>query len=797
MNILGQYFAPFSVYLHMNLNSFFLTAFILIVSRLTGQVKVGEWTDHLNYSNAVSVVKAGPFVYSSNGSGLVKYNINDNSIEKLNKINGLSDVGVKLLRYNANNNMVVVIYDNSNIDLIKDEKIINFPDIKRKSITGSKVINEIYFAGNTGYIACAFGIIKLDLDKMEVKDSYFFGSTGSYINVHQVTSNDTALIAATDSGIYIGRSNKLLTNFANWRKVTALPKGPYNAVVKYDSKIIANYSARLKSDSSLMDTLYQFNGTSWTRFPQKPLPYEIKRMYDYSKTNELLVLDQFGLTLINPGNDNASSVNQYRQDLFANIKDGFYENNLPNYRLFLVADKFTGLVKSYGNYPERNELIPVNGPNTNLANDLDVREGNLYMASTNLGDLWNNQFNSPYINTYKDGDWTSVNSPLTDTLIDFDCVAVDPNDKTHAAFGSWGYGVTEVRKNVPVKVYNSGNAALPKAFGSNHDVRIGGVAYDKNSNLWVTPSLNNNFLSVLKKNGSWINFNFSFFFSINPNAGKVLVDKNNQIWIQLARGTGLMAFKPGDNFTQPNTGNTKVFTTAAGSGALPSTDIYSMAEDLDGHIWIGTAKGVTIFYNPENIFTGTNWDSQQILIEQDGNVQILLEKDLITAIAVDGANQKWIGTESSGVYCLSADGQTQVHHFTEEESQLYSNSIRDIAVDGTTGDVFIATEKGVQSFRTAVVNGFDAYTNVHAFPNPIRPNYGGNAYITGLIDATVLKVTDVAGNLVWETKSQGGQVEWNLKTNNGTKVSSGIYLIYCASPNGEQKAVTKLLVINN
>lgn len=780
----------------MNIKAFFFTLYTLAALPYMAQVKVGQWTDHLNYSNAVSVVKAGPLVYCSNGSGLVKYNADDNSVEKLTKINGLSDVGVKLLRYNAANNMVVVIYENSNIDLIKDEVITNFPDIERKTITGDKTINEIYFDGSIGYIACAFGIIKLDLNKIEVKDSYFFGNSGSYFNVNQVTSNDTCLMAATDSGVYVGRSNKLLTDFSNWHKVTGLPAGPYNAIVKYDSKILVNYSERLKSDQALKDTMYQFDGTSRAYFSQKPFPYEIKRLYDYSKQNRVLMIDQNGAMLINPGNNNESSINSYEPNLYAAVNDVFFENHLPEYRMFYVADARRGLVKAYGNYPESNTGIDVNGPNTSLANDLEVKEGNLYVASTYLGDLWNNQFNPPYMNVYQDDKWKSFYSPMVDTLLDLNCVAIDPNDKNHVAFGSWGKGVVEVRKNVPQKVYTSDNSPLGIAFGSAHDNRIGGLAYDENSNLWVTSSLNNNFLSVQRKGGSWANFDFSLFFSNNPNAGKLLVDKNNQVWVQLARGVGLMVYKPGSNFASPNYTNTKVFTTAKGSGALPSLEIFSMAEDLDGHVWVGTDKGVAVFYNPETIFTGNNWDSQQILIEQDGNVQILLEKDGITAIAIDGANRKWIGTESSGVYCLSPDGQTQIYHFTVEESQLYSNAIRDIAVDGTTGDVFIATEKGIQSFRTFVVNGFESYTNVHAFPNPVRPGYGNNVYISGLVDETVLKVTDVAGSVVWETKSQGGQVEWNLRTNNGARVSSGVYMIYCATADGEQKAVTKLLVVN-
>lgn len=780
----------------MSIKPFFLTLCSLAFLPLMAQVKVGQWTDHLNYSNAVSVVKAGSLVYCSNGSGLVKYNTDDNSVEKLTKINGLSDVGVKLLRYNAANQMVVVVYENSNIDLIKDGTITNFPDIERKTITGDKTINEIHFDGNIGYISCAFGIIKLDLNRIEVKDSYFFGNSGSYFNVNQVTSNDTCLMAATDSGVYVGRSNRLLTNFSNWRKVQGLPKGPYNAIVKYDSRILVNYSERRKSDQSLKDTLYQFNGTGWGYFGQKPFGYEIKRLYDYSNIGRLLMIDQNGAMLLNPSNNNESSVNSYDLNTYAYVNDVFYEDRLPEYRMFYIADARRGLVKSYGNYPEPSIGIPVNGPNTSLANDLEVKEGNLYVASTYLGDLWNNQFNTPYMNVYQNETWTSFYSAMVDTLLDFNCVAIDKNDKTHVAFGSWNKGVVEVRKNIPQRVFATPNSPLGVAFGSVRDNRVGGLAYDYNSNLWVSSSLNNNFLSVLRKGGSWINFDFSLFFSNNPNSGKLMVDKNNQVWIQLARGIGLMVYKPGDTFGAPNYNNTKVFTTAKGAGALPSTDIFSMAEDLDGHVWVGTAKGVAVFYNPETIFTGTNWDSQQILIEQDGNVQILLEKDGITAIAIDGANRKWIGTESSGVYCLSSDGQTQIHHFTAEESQLYSNAIRDIAVDGTTGDVFIATEKGIQSFRTFVVNGFDAYTNVHTFPNPVRPGYGNNVYISGLVNGTVLKVTDVAGSVVWETKSQGGQVEWNLKTTNGTRVTSGVYMIYCATADGEQKAVTKLLVVN-
>ncbi|MGZ3931936.1 MAG: PorZ beta-propeller-like domain-containing protein, partial [Bacteroidia bacterium] len=123
------------------------------------QVKVGQWRDHLSYNSCNTVAKAGNIVYVSNKTGLLKYNTADNSTERLNKINGLSDINVVLLRYNAPNNTLLVIYDNANIDVIKNGVITNFSDIKRKTITGKKNINEVTFKGNIAYLACGFGII--------------------------------------------------------------------------------------------------------------------------------------------------------------------------------------------------------------------------------------------------------------------------------------------------------------------------------------------------------------------------------------------------------------------------------------------------------------------------------------------------------------------------------------------------------------------------------------------------------------------------------------------------------------
>lgn len=781
--------------------SFFIL-FLLFSLFSFSQVKVGQWLDHLSYYDANSVARVGDMVYVSNGSGLSTYNISDNEINKLTKINGLSDVGVTLLRKNDYNDNLLVIYSNTNIDVIKPNgDIINISDIKRKIITGKKVINEVFFNANIAYVSCGFGIIVFDTDKLEIKDTYYIGNGITTQEVYQVTKNDSAFFAATINGIYYGLVNANLTNYQNWKPLNiGLASGPYNSIVNFKGNVITNYSEYYKSGAYDKDTLYNLTNAGWQKYTinLNSVGSTNYKLYDYSKYNKLLIVDKNGLCDYAPSGSRTSYLTNYGFD-YVKINDVFFDNSS-----FWIADRNYGLIKSGGAIWTPNEKININGPENNYVNDLDCKNGVLYNAPTDLGGAWNNQYQFPTLSSYSDYSWTRINHSTFDSIKDINCVAIDPNDNTHVSYGSWGKGVLEMRNNLLYKIHNTTNSTLKAAYGSSYDARVGGLDYDENSNLWAVASLNNKFLNVLMKNGTWINFDFSAISSvnqnaimpINPNAGKVLVDKNNQVWIQLARGNGMVVFKPGSSYSQPNTSNAKVISMAKGSGALPSLDVRCMAEDNIGSIWVGSAKGISVFYNPENIFNGGNWDSQQILIDQDGQVKILLENDVITSISVDGVNRKWIGTESSGVYCLSADGQQEIYHFTKDNSPLYSNSIKDVVNDETTGDVFIATEEGIQSYRTSIIKGFEEYTNVHAYPNPVRPGYSGTIIITGLVDESEVKITDVSGNLVWSTKSQGGQVEWDMKSFSGTKAVNGVYIVYCTTASADKTATTKLLIVN-
>jgi hypothetical protein len=233
-----------------------------------------------------------------------------------------------------------------------------------------------------------------------------------------------------------------------------------------------------------------------------------------------------------------------------------------------------------------------------------------------------------------------------------------------------------------------------------------------------------------------------------------------------------------------------------GSGGLPDLFVRCMAKDKDGSIWVGTNKGVAVFYNPGDIFNSTGFDAQRIIIEQDGYAQYLLESEYVTSVVVDGANRKWFGTASGGVFLLSEDGTKQLLNFNVDNSPLPSNSITCMTVDDVTGELFIGTDKGIVSYRSDATQGGKVCDQYYAFPNPVKHDYNGPIAIRGLVDDADVRITDVAGNLVYHTVALGGQAVWNGTDFSGKRASSGVYFAYITNEDGSATCVTKILLAN-
>jgi ligand-binding sensor domain-containing protein len=317
---------------------------------------------------------------------------------------------------------------------------------------------------------------------------------------------------------------------------------------------------------------------------------------------------------------------------------------------------------------------------------------------------------------------------------------------------------------------------------------------DRDKNLWMTQSEVQGSLKVLKPDGTWI---------LNPMTidaqmiGDLIIARNGYKWVILPRGNGLFVFD--DNKTPAifTDDRSKKMYIEESDGNIFSF-VYSVAEDHDGNIWVGTDQGPVVYYNPEKVFTGTLKAYRLRIPRNDGSniYDYMLSNETITSIAVDGANRKWLGTAGSGAYLLSPDGTLLLRKYTEENSPLLSNSIVSLAVDNKTGDVWFGTSKGIQSVRGDAIDGFDKFTDVYAFPNPVRPEFKGNVTITGLMKDSDIRITDVSGNLVYRTTSSGGEASWDLTTYNGKRVATGVYIAFCASSDGMKSCVVKILVMD-
>ena len=271
------------------------------------------------------------------------------------------------------------------------------------------------------------------------------------------------------------------------------------------------------------------------------------------------------------------------------------------------------------------------------------------------------------------------------------------------------------------------------------------------------------------------------------NFGTIAIDKNRTKWLSTS-GDGVVGFNESAN-------KFKKITTGPDAGNLPVSDVRTVALDTRNQLWIGTTKGLRVLANVGNFQTDDQIKANPIIIVEDNLPQELLYEQFITDIAVDGANNKWIGTADSGLFLVSPNGQETKYHFTINNSPLPSNVINDIDINSATGEVFIATAKGLVSFKGVSTAANDDLSSAYVYPNPVRPEFEGTVKIAGLLDRANVKITDIEGNLVYETTSEGGTIEWDTTAFGKYKVASGVYMIFISAQDGVETKVKKVMII--
>ena len=353
----------------------------------------------------------------------------------------------------------------------------------------------------------------------------------------------------------------------------------------------------------------------------------------------------------------------------------------------------------------------------------------------------------------------------------------------------------EFNNNKLTDIYNSSNSTIQSPPDFPDMFRIGGLVFDRYNNLWMTNSHAQKAISIKSPDGSWNSLEFPGINSDNIILEDIIITQNNHKWL-IVDGEGIFVFDEKNTFTDPNDDEYKKFSIIDENNQTITNEVYSVTEDIRGNIWAGTDKGVVVYYNPENVFSGNNFFAHRPIISKNDDIAYLLEKEKITSIVIDGANRKWIGTENAGVSLISEDGTEEIYNFTSENSPLISNYITSIVIDNKTGEVFLGTDKGIMSYKSNATKADDNFKNVYVYPNPIRNNFEGEITISGLLYETNIKISDIEGNILYETTSNGGQATWNGKNSNGKRVSTGVYLVFCSSKDGKKSHVTKLLFIN-
>lgn len=771
-------------------NTFFLSIIVILFSINFSQAQpdigIGQWKSHLPFQAGKHITQSAEDIIYATNWGIVYINKNDNSTQTLDKLDGLSGVGIERIKYNQANDVLMIAYSNSVIDLVKEREIVTLSDIQRFSnISGDKRIYDIFMdSDSTALLATGYGISKINFNQ----DIFVF-STFTGVPMTSVVVKDEMIYATTDEGIYraANQPNINLQDFGIWEFLDSSNGFPD----AYSANAIANFSNKIYV--SIDTALYSFDGTNMQQVYVPEDGFKIE--YLTAEGTHLVV----GLSCQN-GACKGSLVFFNSDDSYDEIENFCVDR--PDHAIqdengvVWVADEFYRF-RSYNIETKMcNPGFTLNSPFAIKNYDLEVHNGQLWVTAGGI-DIRNYfQFYFEGLYTLEKGNWkyfNRLNRPDLAGTLDFLRVAFHP--EKDLMYASTYYDGLLKYENDVFEILVDTNSTLGNSTVADIDrTKVAGLAFDQNNNLWIANPGTAKPISVITDDGEMKNF------SINSNIQglfSVEVDDNNYKWFTVSEGTaGLLVFDEGDLNVN---GDERIRPITSASTALSTNNVNCVTKDLDGDMWVGTGDGIIIFECGSSAFDEEQCKGTRKIVEQDGIPAYLLVGEDVKAIAVDGANRKWVGT-TTGVFVISSDGEELIAKFNTENSPLFDNVITDIAIDPECGEVFIGTSEGIISYRGEATNGgINHKEDLLVFPNPVRPEYQGPITIKGFARDSDVKITDINGQLVFETKALGGQAIWNGRDYTGRKAATGVYLVLGTTTRGfdePQSVVAKILFMN-
>lgn len=753
---------------------------------LAAQSAIGEWQNHNSYVSVRKVCATPNRVYAATRMSLFCYEREENSVRPMS----LSSVSVSTMAYSEELGCLVVAYNNSGVDIVADGRVYHVADIRQSSISGDKKIYSIRFNGRRAYLATGFGIVVLDVDRHEIAETYYIGENGEGCLVYDVAFTDNFIWAGTDRGLlFAPRYSQRLHIYETWTLDTINPLWGMS-VRMIDTTRSRLVAAACSDNPDSMTVFYQRGTTSWDS-------------WGTGKVQSLRIHN--GYIIINRQN----SIELYDED-FHSVA---VIESLPLYGMVAndadidadgtlwLGHPWGGLLRVPQPYNDANGNAPGGPASDDYVYSISTTSSKVYLCPGGKKPTYESAYLPGGLSILEKNQWSQISrGEVTTDFQDVLYMAVDPKDRRHISATSWGYGVLDIHDNVLETIYNNDNsdgALIPYSKDGFVHLRVSGLAYDDQGNLWITNSLVNQGLVVRYRDGSWQSFDISPLLQ-GLAADKREIDK--LVWDSV---TGYKWFIGKGNRIYVHNGVDKQAIVNPNNGSkLETHTVNCLVQDRSGDIWFGTDKGIKVIYDGYRAFlNGGNGEvspvnCSNILYNEDGINEYLMAYESISCIAVDGANRKWVGTSNNGLYLISANGLEQLHHFTAANSPLASDKIIALAVHPESGVVYVGTDMGLQSYRsTATVAYSEPSADIHAFPNPVRPEYEGTIAIKGFTRDALVHITDARGHVVYSTTAHGGQAVWNGCTHTGDRVSSGTYFVFASDAMGNMRSVTKILII--
>ncbi|MCS3799772.1 two-component regulator propeller domain-containing protein [Niastella sp. OAS944] len=739
---------------------------------------IGQWRDHLPYQQVTGVTHTADEIWAVTPYSLFSVDPADNSIERWSKTNGLAETGINAIAADPTGNRIVIGYNNSNIDVLVEDKITNINAFKNANIAGDKNINAIFINQQLAFMATGIGIVVLNLVKYEIKDTYIIGTGGTKINVNAITSDGAWLYAATEEGIKKAPLNNTnLADFRNWQLISGtngLPAGNVQSLASVQNKILA-----LRNDS-----LWLQSGNSWNLFYR-----DGNSIKNCTVSNNTILLSESnnntGRIVALTATGSIDKIIQDAQLTRAPKQAVQFQNE------YWIADTLAGLSNYSGTV--FNRLTP-NAPLSTITGSMQIMHNTLWAAAGSVNTNWEPLNNRSGLFSLTDNTWSYYNGvrfPILDSLPDMVSVAIDPTNESVWA-GSFGGALANIKKDNSITIFKQ-NSTIQPAYFSPNSYRVSGLAFDADNNLWVANYGAPDPIHVKKADGNWRSFIIPFALT-EQGVSQIVIDDNNQKWIILPKNNGLACFNSGQSIDNPGDDQWKLYRSGKGNGNLPDNLVRCITKDKNNFIWVGTAKGIGVIQCATQVFTNQGCEAVLPIVQQDNFAGYLFSNEDVQTIAIDGADRKWVGTKN-GVWLISPDAEKTIYRFTESNSALLNNDVKQIAIDGKTGEVFFATAKGICSFRSTATETKETQSDVLVFPNPVPPGYNGSIAIRGVANNAIVKITELNGRLVYQTKALGSQAIWNGKNYKGQTISTGIYLVFISDENHQEKQVTKIVFI--